>query len=102
MGLQYGRALALLRAPIWQSFWREAARPGIALPSLALLLGSLPRKELSERAWETPLVPSLPQLRSCLPLGTVHKPDLAELAGFVKVSLLSTVFSVTGAVKRAA
>ena len=39
---------------------------GRALPRLALLLGSLPRKELSERAWETPLVPSLPQLQSCL------------------------------------
>ena len=38
------------------------------MPRLALLLGSLPRKELSERAWETPLVPSLPQLQSCLPL----------------------------------
>ena len=37
-----------------------------------------------------------------LPLVTVHKPDLAESAGFVKVSLLSTVFSVAGAVKRAA
>ena len=36
------------------------------MPRLALLLGSLPRKELSERAWETPLVPSLPQLQSCL------------------------------------
>ena len=27
MRLQYGRALALLRAPIWQSSWREAALP---------------------------------------------------------------------------
>ena len=24
MGLQYGRALALLRAPIWQSSWRAS------------------------------------------------------------------------------
>ena len=31
---------------------------------------------------------------------TAHKPVLAELAGFVEVSLLSIVFCVTGAVKR--
>ena len=31
MGLQYGRALALLTAPIWQSSWREAAVPGASL-----------------------------------------------------------------------
>ena len=31
MRLQYGRALALLRGPIWQSFWREAALPWASL-----------------------------------------------------------------------
>ena len=36
MRLQYGRALALLRAPIWQSFWREAARPGARLAQTCL------------------------------------------------------------------
>ena len=34
--LQYGRALALLRAPIWQRFWREAARPGARLAQTCL------------------------------------------------------------------
>ena len=34
--LQYSRALALLRAPIWQSFWREAARLGARLAQTCL------------------------------------------------------------------
>ena len=66
MLLQYGRALALLRAPIWQSPGARLLCRGLALPRLALLFVSLPRKELAARAWETPLVPSLPQLQSCL------------------------------------
>ena len=36
MPLQYGRALALLRAPIWQSSWREAALPGASLAQSCL------------------------------------------------------------------
>ena len=40
--------------------------PGRALPDFASLLGFLPRKEQAARGWETPLVPSWPQLRSCL------------------------------------
>ena len=66
MPLQYGRALALLRAPIWQSPGARLLCRGLALPRLALLLGCLPRKELAGQAWETPLVPFLPQLQSCL------------------------------------
>ena len=36
MRLQYGRALALLRAPIWQSSRREAARLGASLAQTCL------------------------------------------------------------------
>ena len=66
MPLQYGRALALLRAPIWQSSWREAALPGASLAQTCLVLGCLSRKEQAAGAWESPLAPFLTQLQSCL------------------------------------
>ena len=50
MRLQYGRALALLRAPIWQSSWREAALPGASLAQTCLDFRLPPREGAGSRS----------------------------------------------------
>ena len=45
--LQYGRALALLRGPIWQTSWREAALPWASLAQTCLAFRLPPQEEAS-------------------------------------------------------
>ena len=60
---------------------------GRDLPRLALLLGTLPRKEQAARGWEMPLVPSWPQIRSCLAFAPRPQASLGRAEGPVSCTL---------------
>ena len=57
------------------------------MPSLALLLGCLSRKEQAAGAWESPLAPFLPQLQSCLAFALRFQASLGRAYGVVDCTL---------------
>ena len=79
--LQYGRALALLRGPIWQSSWLEVALSWERLAQTCLA-ARLPAQEGAGCArLGDALAPSWPQLRSCLAFAPRPQASLGRSQG---------------------
>ena len=79
--LQYGRAPALLRGPIWQSSWLEVALSWERLAQTCLA-ARLPAQEGAGCArLGDALAPSWPQLRSCLAFAPRPQASLGRSQG---------------------